>query len=74
MLYLRMGVVLLISLYTSRVVLDVLGETDMGIYNAVGGLVAMATFIGGTLSSACQRFFSDRDGGRPADWAQEFIL
>lgn len=57
MLYLRMGVVLLISLYTSRVVLDVLGETDMGIYNAVGGLVAMATFISGTLSSACQRFF-----------------
>ena len=57
MLYLRMGVILLISLYTSRVVLDVLGETDMGIYNAVGGLVAMATFIGGTLSSACQRFF-----------------
>lgn len=57
MLYLRMGVVLLISLYTSRVVLDVLGETDLGIYNAVGGLVAMATFIGGTLSSACQRFF-----------------
>ena len=56
MLYLRMGLMLLISLYTSRVVLDVLGETDFGIYNAVGGIVAMFSFISGTLSTACQRF------------------
>ena len=57
MLYLRMGLVFIISLYTSRVVLDVLGEEDLGIYNAVGGIIAMFSFISGTLSTACQRFF-----------------
>lgn len=75
MLYLRMGVILLVSLYTSRVVLDVLGETDMGIYNAVGGLVAMATFISGTLSSACQRFFLIEMGeGRQAGLKNSFCM
>lgn len=57
MLYLRMGLMLIISLYTSRVVLDALGETDFGIYNAVGGIVAMFSFISGTMSTACQRFY-----------------
>lgn len=57
LLYVRMGVMLLISLYTSRVVLDALGEVDFGIYNAVGGIVAMFSFISGTMSGACQRFF-----------------
>ena len=57
MLYLRMGLMLVISLYTSRVVLDALGENDFGIYNAVGGIVAMFSFISGTMSTACQRFY-----------------
>lgn len=56
-LYLRMGLLLLISLYTSRVILDALGDVDFGIYNAVGGIVAMFSFLSGTLSTACQRFF-----------------
>lgn len=57
MLYFRMGIILLISLYTSRVVLDALGEFDFGIYNAVGGIVAMFSFLSGSMSGACQRFY-----------------
>lgn len=57
-LYLRMIVVVLVSLYTSRVVLDVLGETDYGIYNIVGGVVVMVSFIRNAMSSATQRYMS----------------
>lgn len=39
LLYLRIGVVMLVGLYTSRVVLDALGEVDFGVYNAVGAIV-----------------------------------
>ena len=58
MLYLRMGLITIISLYTSRVVLDALGKVDYGLYSAVGGVVTMFTFLSGTMSTACQRFFS----------------
>ena len=56
MLYLRMGLIMLIGLYTSRVILDALGEVDMGVYNAVGGIVLMFSFACGTLTTSCQRF------------------
>ena len=59
LLYVRMAIMLLVSLYTSRVILDALGEIDMGIYNAVGGIVMMFSFLNGTMSTACQRFFAD---------------
>lgn len=62
LLYIRMGAMLLVSLYTSRVILDALGEIDMGIYNAVGGIVTMFSFLSGTMSVACQRFFADEIG------------
>ena len=57
-LYLRTIVVLLISLYTSRVVLQSLGVTDFGIYNVVGGLVTMFSFINGAMSAATLRFLT----------------
>lgn len=57
MLYIRMGLIMLISLYTSRVILDSLGAVDFGIYNSVGGIVAMFSFLSGTLSTSCQRYF-----------------
>lgn len=47
-----------ISLYTSRVVLDALGVDDYGIYNVVGGVVAMFTMISGSLSAAISRFIT----------------
>ena len=58
LLYVRMAVLLLVGLYTSRVVLGALGESDYGIYNVVGGVVAMFSMISGALSSAISRFIT----------------
>lgn len=67
MLYVRMFVLMLVGLYTSRVVLSVLGETDFGIYNVVGGVVSMFTIISGSLNSAVSRFITFELGkGREA--------
>lgn len=57
-LYLRMGLVLLVSLYTTRVVLRVLGTEDYGIYNVVCGLVAIFSVLNTTLSSGINRFYN----------------
>ncbi|MFV0507372.1 MAG: MATE family efflux transporter [Bacteroidales bacterium] len=58
LLYVRTILTLLVSLYTSRVVLEVLGVVDFGIYNVVGGFVTMFTFLNGAMSAATQRFLS----------------
>lgn len=58
MLYMRMFFMMGISLYTSRVILQVLGVTDYGIYNVVGGVVVSFSFITGTMQTACQRFIT----------------
>lgn len=58
LLYVRMFVMMLVGLYTSRVVLQALGETDLGIYTVVGGVVAMFTIISGALNSAVSRFIT----------------
>lgn len=57
-LYGRMMLTIFISLYTSRVVLDVLGVSDYGIYNVVGGIVLILGFLNGTMSGATSRFIS----------------
>lgn len=57
-LYFRTILVMVISLYTSRVVLATLGVEDYGIYNVVGGVVAMFGMISGALSSAISRFIT----------------
>lgn len=57
-LYARMLLVLGISLYASRVILDTLGITDYGIYSAVSGIALMITFFTSALSNASQRFLS----------------
>lgn len=57
-LYLRMLVVMGISLYTVRAILDILGVVDYGIYNVVGGVVTMFAFMNRTLSTSSQRYFS----------------
>lgn len=57
-LYIRTFLIMLITLYTSRVVLNVLGVEDYGIYNVVGGVVAMFTVISGSLSAAISRFIT----------------
>lgn len=58
LLYIRMLLMLLVNLYTSRVVLDVLGVADYGIYNLVGGVVVLFSFLNNAISSATQRFFN----------------
>ena len=58
MLYVRMLALMLVGLYTSRVVLNALGENDFGIYDVVGGVVAMFTIISGSLNSAISRFIT----------------
>lgn len=57
-LYLRMAFAMLVSLYTSRVVLQALGVDDFGIYGVVGGLVTLFAFINNTLVSSIQRFLN----------------
>ena len=58
MLYLRMILNMMVSIYTGRVVLQVLGVDDFGIYNIVGGVVVMFSFINNFLNTACGRFIS----------------
>lgn len=58
LLYVRTFFVMLVSLYTSRVVLNVLGVEDYGIYNVVGGVVAMFSMISGSLSGSISRFIT----------------
>ena len=57
-LYFRMFVLMLVSLYTSRVVLGALGVENYGIQNVVAGFVSMTTFLTGSLSSAVSRFMT----------------
>lgn len=58
LLYFRMLFMMMVSLYTSRVILNALGVEDFGIYNVVGGVVAMFTVISGSLSAAISRFIT----------------
>ena len=58
LLYFRTMLTMLISLYTSRVVLQALGVNDYGIYNVVGGFVAMFSIISGALTSSICRFLT----------------
>ena len=58
LLYFRMLFMMAVSLYTSRVILNALGVEDFGIYNVVGGVVAMFTVISGSLSAAISRFIT----------------
>ncbi len=57
-LYFRMILTMGVSLYTVRVVLNVLGVVDFGIYHAVAGLVMLFSFLSGAMGSASQRYFS----------------
>lgn len=58
LLYIRMAVVMLLTLYISRIILKVLGVEDFGIYNVVGGVVAMFTYLNSALTAATQRYLN----------------
>ena len=55
-LYVRMLLSLIVSLYTARIVLDVLGVDDYGIYIAVGGIAGFMSFVNSALGNASTRF------------------
>lgn len=57
-LYLRMFVMMLTALFTSRIVLDVLGAADYGLNNIIGGVVVLFSFLNSALLSATQRFLN----------------
>lgn len=58
LLYVRMLFLVAVSLYTSRIVLKALGVSDFGIYNVVGGVVAMFSLVSGSISAAISRYIT----------------
>ena len=66
-LYVRMLLVMGVSIFTSRVILQTLGVEDYGIYNAVGGIVAVIGVLNGALSSSTSRFLAYELGMKDAE-------
>lgn len=66
-LYFRMLFVMGVTLYTSRVILEVLGIDDFGIYQTVGGIVGMLTFVNSALSTGTSRFITFELGKKDSD-------
>ena len=58
LLYIRMILTMGVALYTSRVVLQALGVTDFGIFNVVGGVVAMLSFLTGSMAGTVSRYIT----------------
>ena len=58
LLYFRMFFMMIVSLYTSRIVLSTLGIEDFGIYNVVGGVVSMFSFLNGAMATSTQRYLT----------------
>lgn len=66
-IYFRIFTTMLIGLYSSRIVLQVLGVSDFGIFSVVGGVLAMFTFITASLGTATSRFFNVEMGKEKGD-------
>ncbi len=62
-LYFRMMFTMVVSLYTSRIILKALGVDEYGIYQTVGGIVGFLSFINGALSTGSSRFLTFELGG-----------
>lgn len=72
-LYFRQILIMLVSLYTVRVVLATLGTEDYGIYNVVAGVVTMFGFLSGAMATASQRYFSFEMGKENADETEQVV-
>lgn len=66
-MYLRLFTTLFLGLYTSRIVLEVLGVSDYGLFAVVGGVMAMFTFISSSLNAATSRFLNAEMGKKDGD-------
>ncbi|MBU2916048.1 MATE family efflux transporter [Reichenbachiella agariperforans] len=69
--YARIAVTMVVSLFTTRLALDVLGVVDYGIYNLVAGVVALLAFLNSTLTVSTQRYLSYNQGNRRMDLQKE---
>lgn len=61
-LYAKMFITMFISLYSTRLILKSLGASDFGIFNIVGGAIAMLGFLNAAMASTTQRFMSFSEG------------
>lgn len=66
-LYLRMAIVMVVNLYTTRVILNNLGVDDYGIYNVVYGFVTMFTVFNVTLTAGINRYYNYEIGKNGAE-------
>ena len=73
-MYIRLFVTMAIGLYTSRIVLLVLGVSDYGLFNVVGGVLAIFGFITGSLSGATSRFLNAEMGRKDGDVNKAFNI
>lgn len=73
-MYIRFFVTLLVGLYTSRLVLAILGVSDYGLYSVVGGILAMFTFISSSLGQATARFLNYEMGKADGDINRIFSI
>ncbi len=73
MLYFRMLFTMSVSLYTSRIVLNTLGVSDYGIYNVVGGVITMFTFLNGAMASATQRYLNFGLAKNDLNWTKSIF-
>lgn len=71
MLYIRMLLIMVVNLYTSRVILQALGVEDFGLYNVVGGVVVLFTFINNAMVTSTQRFLNFEIGRNDIEEAQK---
>lgn len=61
-LYIKMIITIFVSLYSTRLILASLGASDFGLFNVVGGAIAMLGFLNSTMANATQRFMSYAEG------------
>lgn len=72
-LYIRTFIIMVVGLYTSRVVLDALGVQDYGIYNVVGGIIVMFTIISASLSNSISRYITYELGEKDSNKLQQIF-
>ena len=73
-IYIRLVVVTIIGLYTSRLILNILGVSDYGLFSVVGGVLALFTFISSSLASATSRFLNIEMGKPDGDVNRTFNI
>ena len=68
-----MGTSILVNIFTTRILLQALGASDYGLYNVVGGAIAMLGFLTASMSTATQRFISYSEGQGDRDKVKEIF-